>query len=156
MDSFRHTVCNFTQNIDLRCFVARPFFVVNSRTFACKIFWTKMCECKKITTMRYDGETTSNCSSFSGLKVEKSPLQWYVCGGKPVRWAKWPSASLILKQCECQEETIGCEKQIWKSIFTGKTWIFRKLKKRLMFILHFRLFWAYYFFMKFNFFGWDD
>ena len=86
---------------------------------------------KKITNMRYDGETTSNCSSFSGLKVEKSPLQWYVCGGKPVRWAKWPSASLILKQCECQEETIGCEKQIWKSIFTGKTWIFRKLKKKI-------------------------
>ena len=32
-----------------------------------------------------------------------------------------------------------------------------KTKKKLMFILHFRLFWAFYFFVKiFIFFGWDD
>ena len=48
MRSFRHTVCNFTQNIDLHCFFARPFLSLIHALLSVKFSGQKMCECKKI------------------------------------------------------------------------------------------------------------
>ena len=71
-------------NIDLRCFVARQFLSQIYALLSEKFPGLKMCECKKMTNMRYGAEFRPSCNFHKKVDYEH-----VLADIKRFEWIKW-------------------------------------------------------------------